>query len=254
MGRRSGELYEILSKRSGRATGGDAGGHGSAVGAGVGRALEAGRGVLGWFERVRHGRGRSRGAQPPASGLVQGGLVQGGGAALLIAALASLLVGFGIGRWTASPAAAKSGQGELRSSVGDGGLRPDWLGGNGPQWLSTRREVSLPRDAEEEKLSQFGVLLLTYPAPQRDHAAAVAAWLRSEGVWDARLRPGRVSFADRPAVDGFAVVCYAPDEAAVALRTRLAELNPPDGLGPDREVLVKVLANLAGTPTTRFAH
>ncbi|MEM7204265.1 MAG: hypothetical protein AAF628_28660 [Planctomycetota bacterium] len=142
-------------------------------------------------KRSRGGRGRKRASRSRSSSA-------GFGSALLAGlAFACLAVGFLLGRLTAGgdprnelrmPAATPPTVFPQSPTSGPGGLRPD-------------QEVAT--------LSSFFFILEVYPQPQRAKASQLAAWLRQNGVEEARIR----SHSTKTGKDVWIVLVYVIEEA-----------------------------------------
>lgn len=234
MARRNGQLFEILTsqasqkpaqrKRAGR------GGAGSGGGNVVDRALGAARSVLSGLE-TRQGRAAGQKAKPAQPAAPVGAAGLGSGATtLLIAALVGLTVGFGIGRWTGGDSSAHGAQsvGELRSDASGPGV-VDSRRGQQPHFVdpSTRGRsvdpLQLSPEQEFEALSQFGFVLLGYPASQTELARQIMVWLRSQSFLSTRLK--RIPRGEQEFV---AVVVYTDESRAPEVARQLRELKAPD--------------------------
>jgi hypothetical protein len=250
MARRNGQLFEILTaqarQRPGQRPGQRSGsGRGAATpaGRGVGRALAAGRAAL---ERLgletRPGQAAPKSAARRAAaagpgvpvGAGSGGLGSGA-TTLLIAALIGLLVGFGIGRWS-------GGDGSAQASGSREELRRD-ASGQEPGWVDSSRRgaardpLQLDEEEQFEALSQFGFVLLGYPAFQSDRARQVMAWLHSQSFLSTRLRRSTLGSTGEPYV---AVVVYTDEARDARLAEALRELNTPAFAPELREKLRKL--------------
>ena len=207
MARRGRDLFELLRDRSGAgarastksarspARPGAAKARGAPRGGLLARLGESARSLVG-SEPAAAKAAAARPAAAPAVGAP-------GGLGVVAVVLAALLLGFLVGRWTASPVVPD--RAELRRSVSNPGERPGAIeNGRGP------RAPILSAAEEEESLSNFGFFLLQCPARDRARAASAAAWFRDQGL--ARTRIKYLETGDGE--PWYLVICYttAQDE------------------------------------------
>ncbi len=178
------------------------------------RGATAGAGLAGawdWLRSLVEPAGR----RSPKGGR-RGTSATAGWPAFVVLALAfgALGLGFAIGRATSGADVAHA-EG-LRRDAGDARR------GTNPSYLPASRP--LDRSHEEEALSTFGYGLVWYPAPQREAAARLAAWLRDHGLTTTRLRPGVHRETGEPI---YLVVCYT-DKSGARERARIDALKGVD--------------------------
>ncbi len=160
MAGRKRQLFEVLGARqnAGRTSSGGDDRVGGTAAAGVEKVVGAGRSAVAWFESVAGGkRGAGATAGPRAAAASRAKPAPAGVSApgmpafsLLAVAFVLLALGFGIGRWTASPADApdetqlrRSEQGRLEQGrMGPGTDSAARAGGpRSPEWVSSYRPL-----------------------------------------------------------------------------------------------------------------
>lgn len=238
MARRGRDLFELLRDRgSGRTSsaaavpasaprarrGDDGGGFFSKL-AQATRTLV--QGEAGARSAGRRGAGASRAAAATPKSSVAG-------MALVAVAAIALLAGFVLGRFSvefggASRAGLRAGTADpegpqAKPTEGNGteraGLQPEHLRSN-----PAPSSPALSKAQEEVQLSNLAYLLLKCPARDRERAASAAAWLRDQGMPNARIRQvGVTSGTDL----WYLVLCYTSPEAQASDLERLRGLDLP---------------------------
>ncbi len=148
----------------------------------------------------------------------------GAGMGLVAVAAVALLAGFVLGRLSAGP--GTGAEAALRTTAGTVGNRPGWVptGVPGsPTGAPGKPAPTLSAEQEEASLSNLAYPLLQCPALERARAAAAAAWLRDQGIPNARIRP----VEDLSGNPWFLVLCYTTpqDQARDLERLRSLELT-----------------------------
>ena len=231
MARRGRDLFELLRDRSGA---GARASTKSVRGTSRPRAAKA-RGDRrgGLFARLGESARALVGSEPAAAKAaaaarppVAPAVTAPGGLGVVAVVLAALLLGFLVGRWTASPVGPD--RAELRRSAGNPGERPGAL----VSGLGTPAPA-LSAAAEEETLSNLGFFLLQCPARDRARAASAAAWFRDQGLERTRIRTVKSGDGEQ----WYLVICYttAQDEAGDLRALRALDLptqfDDPSGQG-----------------------